>query len=559
MGAGRNIEETSSIYIAIMLMIFVLFSKLVENGFHHAKHWLQHHHEISLVAVLEHIKDEIMLVGTLSMVLLSTESWFASWCVAEDKQYVPALSQEKCKSIYLTGSSTSSSANSTSSSGRRMGTSMHKHSSSRMLLAASASSGAPATCPEGQTFFMDINAIHQVHFLIFWMAVTHIIYSICVVLLSRFWAQELVRWEKEMLTSGKSFADGISSEVVTKPANIFEEYFAAFKQQFTHFRAKGMDAFTAAALRQFYIISQKKDQNYRFFSIVKEELEQDFDEICGIDSVLWLFTAFSLFTEGQGSSGAVSDIPMAGTIFVMILSLVIGTNLMVIIQRLILDIYSRMLSHGYTSPISLASKKDNADEEKASQVGDSILTEDMFEKPTPVKADMGLFGHGKFVWLWGIKFCMFEFSRKITYIIFYYQQFRNEDGVGGQSCYHLSRAANGGISVYLSLVCCVMFIFYIGLKLIPMYSISTHVAMHQRKISYMHKLAEGKHKINAAHHHAHGSHQEFRSKYVVCQPTSDTNMLSDYEHMIQQYLPQSSDDESHEYDADDVLPDSMTC
>ena len=92
-----------------------------------------------------------------------------------------------------------------------------------------------------------------------------------------------------------------------------------------------------------------------------------------------------------------------------------------------------------------------------------------------------------------------------------------------------------------------------------MYSISTHVAMHQRKISYMHKLAEGKHKINAAHHHTHGSHQEFRSKYVVCQPTSDTNMLSDYEHMIQQYLPQSSDDESHEYDADDVLPDSMTC
>ena len=203
-----------------------------------------------------------------------------------------------------------------------------------------------------------------------------------------------------MLTSGKSFANGVASEVVTKPANIFEEYFAAFKQQFTHFRAKGMDAFTAAVLRQFYIISQKKDQNYRFFSIVKEELEQDFDEICGIDSVLWLFTAFSLFTEGQGSSGAAANIPMAGTIFVMVLSLVIGTNLMVIIQRLILDIYSRMLSHGYTSPISLASKKNDIDEEKISQVGDSTSMEEMFEKPTPVKADMGLYGHGKFVWLW---------------------------------------------------------------------------------------------------------------------------------------------------------------
>ena len=556
MGEGRNIEETSSVYIAIMLMIFVAFSKLVESIFRYTKQWLHSHHEISLVAVLEHIKDEVMLVGTLSMVLLIAESWFASWCVPEDTQYVPALSQDYCKTIY-NFSNASLSLTSKHNSGRRLSATMRKR------------------CPAGQTYFMDTNALHQVDFLIFWMAFTHIIYSICVVLLSRFWAYELVKWEKEILSAGKSFADGVASEEVKKPANIFEEYFAAFKQQFTHFRAKGMDAFTAAALRQFYIISQKKDQNYRFFSIVKEELEQDFDEICGIDSVLWLFTAFSLFTEGQGSSGAVSDIPMAGTIFVMILSLVIGTNLMVIIQRLILDIYSRMLSHGYTSPISLASKKDNADEEKASQVGDSILTEDMFEKPTPVKADMGLFGHGKFVWLWGIKFCMFEFSRKVTYIIFYYQQFRNEDGVGGQSCYHLSRAANGGISVYLSLVCCFMFIFYIGLKLIPMYSISTHVAMHQRKISYMHKLARGMHKINAAHHLAHGSHHGHghssadhsvkptghdnvsRSKYVVSESTFDTHALSDHEHMMQQHSEHTSEEESHDHDADDVLPDTM--
>ena len=34
-------------------------------------------------------------------------------------------------------------------------------------------------------------------------------------------------------------------------------------------------------------------------------------------------------------------------------------------------------------------------------------------------------------------------------------------------------------------------------------------------------------------------------------------MLSDYEHMMQQYLQQSSDEESHQYDTDDVLPDTM--
>ena len=110
---------------------------------------------------------------------------------------------------------------------------------------------------------------------------------------------------------------------------------------------------------------------------------------------------------------------MAGTVFVMFLSIVIGTNLMVIIQRLILDINNRMLVHGYTLPASLASKKVDTDEEKSSQARKSVAEEHMFEKPTPIKANMGLYGHGKFVWLWGIKFCMFEFSRKITYFIFY--------------------------------------------------------------------------------------------------------------------------------------------
>ena len=81
--------------------------------------------------------------------------------------------------------------------------------------------------------------------------------------------------------------------------------------------------------------------------------------------------------------------------------------------------------------------------------------------------------------------------------------------------------------------------------------------MHQRKRSFIHKLAKDTHKVKAAHHLLHGSHREFHSKYVISEPSSDTNMLSDYEHMMQQYLQQSSDEESHQYDTDDVLPDTM--
>ena len=100
MGAGRNLEQTSSLYIGIMLMVFVFFSKLVEQFFHQAKHWLQHHHEISLVAVLEHIKDEIMLVGVLAMMLIMVESSIAEICVNKQDDFTPAYKQPACKELW---------------------------------------------------------------------------------------------------------------------------------------------------------------------------------------------------------------------------------------------------------------------------------------------------------------------------------------------------------------------------------------------------------------------------------------------------------------------------
>ena len=48
-----------------------------------------------------------------------------------------------------------------------------------------------------------------------------------------------------------------------------------------------------------------------------------------------------------------------------------------------------------------------------------------------------------------------------------------------------------------------------------------------------------------------------RSKYVVSQSTFDTNVLSDHEHMMQQHSEHTSEEESHDHDADDVLPDTM--
>ena len=126
-----------------------------------------------------------------------------------------------------------------------------------------------------------------------------------------------------------------------------------------------------------------------------------------------------------------------------------------------------------------------------------------------------------------------------------------------------------------------MFCAYLGLKVIPLYSISTHLAMHQRKLSYTQKLATGVQNIHAVHqltdniHHGNGrsiadqlseptSHAVTiaKSKYVVPPSTSKTDVQSEHAHTHEKHLVESSEEESFEeesseYNADDVLPDTM--
>ena len=121
-----------------------------------------------------------------------------------------------------------------------------------------------------------------------------------------------------------------------------------------------------------------------------------------------------------------------------------------------------------------------------------------------------------------------------------------------------------------------MFCAYLGLKVIPLYSISIHLAMRQRKLSHMQKLATGVQNIHAVHqltdniHHGNGrsiadqlseptSHAVTiaKSKYVVPPSTSKTDVQPEHAHTHEKHLVESSEEESSEYNADDVLPDTM--
>ena len=565
MGAGNNLDQTSALYVSIVIVGFVFLSKIIEHGFEHAVHYLHHHHEISLVAVVEHVKDEIMLVGTLSMFLIFVENTLATWCVPENNEFVPALNHEACIPYYSSSSTAGNgSTGSASSSGRRaMG-------STRQLLAASSGSDAPITCGAGETFFVEVKALHQAHFLIFYLSLTHIIYSIVAILTARAWAKSYETWESDVILGGGKMVPDEDFNVPERPKGLVKEYAYAFYKQFTF----TIDHTTASLLRQFYIVTQNKPKDYHFFSVVKEELEMDFSEICGLDTILWIYTAATMWTEGMPNSSKGGDVPV-GTFFGCFVCFVLGTKMLILVQRLTEQVYHRMKannaaleqferktesasegshghgSHGHdaahanrtmdqltekqlidikhtfsmwdTSGDGAINQEELKDmlkslghdvtaaqcEEMIASVdfskdgtmhfGEFLMIMETFHISEPnlkqnifqgISMDFGpgLRMNGPKLMLWGIKLVMFQFSQKICFTIFYFQQFKDADGNYGKGCYILSRTTASLVTSNLvnALMC-----FYIGLVLVPLYSMTKHVAMHKRKLGHLHKLALG--------------------------------------------------------------------
>ena len=231
-GAGLSLEETPSWRVILFLLGFLILSILVEHSIHKLDHYLQHRGKTGPRAALTKIKDELMLMGFISLVLIIAEDSILAICSNVSTSGVPVLGT-KCVSILhkdvglgsaVAGSAASSgaaSATSSAASRRNLASqstlamidyccslesssaasSSSNSSSSRLLL----SMGHPGRglggaandcqCPCGQTPFIEQASLHQIHVLIFAYASIHIMYGMIVMALAQTKVSKWKDWE----------------------------------------------------------------------------------------------------------------------------------------------------------------------------------------------------------------------------------------------------------------------------------------------------------------------------------------------------------------------------
>jgi mlo protein len=297
-GAGRNIEETEAWRIVVFWGIFLTLSYWLETAFHHTHHYLEHRKAHGLLDAMEKIKEELMVTGFVSLILLVFEPMIVQVCwstgpmiwLQEPEDIVRGTSCCTLGDTYWEGLPTSGYAKTRSNSPLRyicpsteyvtdvdrFGQPTLPH----VVHAFDCPMNGPMIGTEtsedvSSSSFMDPAALHGVHSLIFLTVVCHICFCIMIMMLSQWRINRWVEWE----FYGDDPGETVEKLKVPIPYNnpVMETAHNTFLQF-----SKPVDAFMYIALRRYFIVRNNIPIDYDFNEQIVESNQNDFQDLFGI-------------------------------------------------------------------------------------------------------------------------------------------------------------------------------------------------------------------------------------------------------------------------------------
>lgn len=328
----RSLALTPTWSVATVLTIFVAVSLLVERSIHRLSNWLRKTNRKPLLEAVEKMKEELMLLGFISLLLTATSNVIANICVPSkfyDSAFAPC-----------TRSEIDEEKEDNSSLERKLLMSPILHHSFRRMLNGLNEN----TCKEGHEPFVSYQGLEQLHRFIFVMAVTHVSYSCLTMLLAIVKIHSWRAWEDEAHMDRHDSLAEITRQLTMRRQSTFVKvrvptsmppvrnslliwvtcFFRQFGRSVVH-----ADYLT---LRKGFIMNHNLTLKYDFHSYMIRSMEEEFQRIVGVSGPLWGFVvAFMLFNiKGSNLYFWIAIIPIT-------LVLLIGAKLQHIIATLALE------------------------------------------------------------------------------------------------------------------------------------------------------------------------------------------------------------------------------
>ncbi|GER26730.1 MLO-like protein [Striga asiatica] len=377
-GTTRTLEQTPTWAVAGVCAVIIVISIVLEKVLHKVGTWLTDRHKKALYEALEKVKAELMILGFISLSLVFCQYYIAEICIPDNvgNTMLPCRAKDNAKEERR----------------RRL------LSYERRVLAG----GGYKTCKEGTVPLITVDGLHQIHILIFFLAVFHVIYSALTMALGRLKIRGWKQWELETASQDYEFSNDPSRFRLTHETSFVRAhtsfwtrvplffYIGCFFRQF--FRSVSKSDYLT--LRNGFIsVHLAPGSKFNFQKYIKRSLEDDFKTVVGVSPVLWgSFVVFLLLNvHGWQTLFWASLIPL-------ILVLAVGTKLQAILTRMALEITER---HAVVQGIPLV------------QGSDKYF---WFARPQLV--------------LYLIHFALFQNAFQVTYFLWIWYEF------GLRSCFH---------------------------------------------------------------------------------------------------------------------------
>uniref|UniRef100_A0A5B6YYY5 MLO-like protein n=1 Tax=Davidia involucrata TaxID=16924 RepID=A0A5B6YYY5_DAVIN len=322
----RELDQTPTWAVAGVCAIIIIISILLEKILHKVGTWFTERHKRALFEALEKVKAELMVLGFISLLLTFGQYYIAKICIPQKV----ADTMLPCPSKYTTTSTEEEDENR-----RRLLWYEHR------FLAA----GSPSSCKEGKVPIITVDGLHQLHILIFFLAVFHVVYSAVTMALGRLKIRGWKEWEQETSSHNYEFSNDPSRFRLTHETSFVRAhtsfwtriplffYVGCFFRQF--FRSVSKSDYLT--LRNGFItVHLGPGSKFNFQKYIKRSLEDDFKVVVGVSPILWAsFVIFLLLNvSGWHALFWASLIPL-------LIILAVGTKLQAILTRMALEITER--------------------------------------------------------------------------------------------------------------------------------------------------------------------------------------------------------------------------
>ncbi|KAK8653166.1 hypothetical protein V6N13_127177 [Hibiscus sabdariffa] len=320
----RNLDNTPTWAVAGVCAVIIIISILLEK-------WFTERHKRALYEALDKVKAELMVLGFISLILTFSQRYISRICIP--KALANTMLPCKTDSTQVTGE------NSEEEHRRKLLSFEHR------VLEAAAAAAEVTKCKQDHLPLISTEGLHELHILIFFLAVFHVSYSFVTMMLGRLKIRGWKVWEQETLSHDYEFSNDPSRFRLTHETSFvkahtsfwtripFFFYIGCFFRQF--FRSVGRADYLT--LRNGFIaVHLAPRSKFNFQKYIKRSLEDDFKIVVGVSPVLWASFVIFLLINVRGWQTL-----FWGSIIPVIIILAVGTKLQAILTKMALEITER--------------------------------------------------------------------------------------------------------------------------------------------------------------------------------------------------------------------------